>query len=271
MAKKQPQILVILSDLHCGSTVGLLPPEFDLQDGNRIQHNKYQAWLWQCWMDATGDYFRRHVGNDPFVLLLNGDLVEGNHHGTTQIVSADVADHVEAAIQCLEPLAKKAAQVHLTLGTECHTHSTEAAIGKKLGASKCPDTGKHAHYRIAFRVNGCVCSATHHCSATSRPWLESGEYCRAMHSERTECLRVGWDVPNLLIRAHRHRAGYFTDYAAGLVVTGAWQGLTRHGHKAVPGAVSQPSIAICDWRGCDEGELPVVRQRLYVPKAPVVL
>lgn len=271
MAKKAPQILVVLSDLHCGSTVGLLPPGFTAADGNEIRQNRYQEWLWACWTDATGDYFRRMVGDEPFVLLLNGDLIEGNHHGTKQIVSADVADHYEAAVQCLEPLAKKAAAVHITLGTECHTHSVEAGIGKKFGASKCPDTGKHAHARLTFRMCGCLVSATHHCSATSRPWLESGEYARALHGERTECVRAGWPVPQLLFRAHRHRAGYFTDYAAGLVVTGAWQGPTRHTHKAVPGAVCQPSIAVCDWRGKAEGQLPWIDQEVYSPPAPQVL
>lgn len=271
MAKKQPQILVVVSDLHCGSTVGLLPPGFIAADGNEIRQNRYQEWLWECWLDATGDYLRRMVGDDPFVLLINGDVIEGNHHGTTQIVSADVADHVEAAIECLEPLAKRAAQVHLTLGTECHTHSTEAGIGKKLGASKNPDTGKHAHSRLTFRINGCVCSATHHCSATSRAWLESGEYSRAMHGERAECLRAGWTVPDIIFRAHRHRAGFFTDNHSAMVVTGAWQGSTRHTHKAVPGAISEPTICVSDWRGRAEGQLPMVDQMVYAPKAPQVL
>lgn len=77
--KVEPKILVVLSDLHCGSTVGLLPPGFTAQDGNEIRQNRYQEWLWECWTDATGDYFRRHVGDEPFVLLLNGDLIEGIH------------------------------------------------------------------------------------------------------------------------------------------------------------------------------------------------
>lgn len=211
------------------------------------------------------------VNGDPFVLLVNGDVIEGIHHGTRQVISSDVTDHVTAAVDALRPLAEAAATTHLTLGTECHTQSTEAAIGKALKASKCAETGKHAHSRIVFSIKGCVLSATHHCSATSRPWLESGEYCRALHGERSECLRAGWPVPDLCVRAHRHRAGYFTDYQSGMVVTGAWQGLTRHGHKAVPGAVCEPSIAILDWRQVDEGELPIVHQRVYSPPAPQVL
>jgi hypothetical protein len=278
--KVDPKILVVISDTHCGSKVGLLPPGISDQDGNELKQNLYQQWLWECWLDATGDYFRRIVGDEPFVLLLNGDLVEGNHHGTKQAYP-DNLDHTAIALNAIRPVASKASMTHIVLGTECHTHSMESGIGAALTkgdekeprctVSTCKDTGKHAHARITFKVNGCLVSATHHCSATSRPWLESGEYGRALHSERGECLRAGWDVPQLLIRAHRHRAGFFTDYSAGLLITGAWQGLTRHGHKAVPGAVSEPSIAICDWRGCDEGELPVVRQRVYAPPAPEVL
>lgn len=124
------------------------------------------------------------VNGDPFVLLVNGDVIEGIHHGTRQVISSDVTDHVTAAVDALRPLAEAAATTHLTLGTECHTQSTEAAIGKALKASKCAETGKHAHSRIVFSIKGCVLSATHHCSATSRPWLESGEYCRALHGDR---------------------------------------------------------------------------------------
>ena len=56
MAKKlsRPRLLVVVSDLHCGSNVGLMPPDSEIIGGNTIGFgsNHHQRWLWECWQDA---------------------------------------------------------------------------------------------------------------------------------------------------------------------------------------------------------------------------
>lgn len=261
------KLLVVVSDLHCGSTVGLLPPGLNTADGTEMVQNAVQRWLWDCWQQAIA-FAERVVGDDECQLIVNGDCLEGLHHQSKQVISADIGDHITAAIEALQPLAGMADQTHIVVGTECHTQNAEHGIGKALNASINPATKRHAHDRLTLEFNGLLLSASHHTSATSRQWLESGEYSRAISQERLACSRAGWRVPDIYLRAHRHVSGFYTDFGSMMLCTGAWQMMTRHTFKAVPGAICEPTIAILDARDCDHGELPRVRVRKFSPPEP---
>ena len=70
----KPQLLVVVSDLHCGSTVGLLAPDAETHYGNTIGFgsNYHQEWLWDKWQEGMRRVFAL-AGDDPYVLLCNGD------------------------------------------------------------------------------------------------------------------------------------------------------------------------------------------------------
>jgi len=259
------KLLVLISDIHGGSTQSLLPPGFENHEGNPIGQNAVQRWLWSCWL-AAQKFADEVTGDDPFALLINGDAVEGNHHRTTQVISPEIGDHIRCAEQVLEHFTKRAARTFVVRGTECHTGDAEKAIGKALGAERHPATGAHAADAWDLEIMGVRINARHHCSATSRRWLESGEYSRFLINEQAEAIRNGERPPEICIRSHRHRGGHFLDGGGLALVTPAWQALTRHAHKVVPSARTQPGIQILDWRNRGHGELPEVHWRSY--KAP---
>ena len=60
------ELLVVVSDLHCGSDVGLLPPSSNLSTGNTIGigKNYAQEWLWDCWTDAIKQV-KKIAAKDP--------------------------------------------------------------------------------------------------------------------------------------------------------------------------------------------------------------
>ena len=83
-------IVVCVGDTHCGSTVGLCPPEgLELDDGGLYEPNKSQHWLWNNWVEAWAAIksVKRKNKKAKLHLILNGDLVDGDHHKTTQIAS----------------------------------------------------------------------------------------------------------------------------------------------------------------------------------------
>jgi hypothetical protein len=250
MTMKQPTDWFVISDTHFGSTVGLMPPSYESIGGQRIQPaNELQLWLWKGWETLTG-----MMGKD-YGLILNGDLVEGNHHRTTEVVSPDPADHHDMAVQALDPLAKRAACVYVVTGTECHTGDSEHGIAKAL-----PNTVKQTAKRPAFdhlrlKIHDFNLSATHHIGTTSRVYLESGQYSIQLGNERLEAVRMGAPVPDIIIRGHRHRGGFFSDGVSIIAVTGGWQGLTRYAHKVVPASIPMPAIIHLKFSG---GELPSV-------------
>lgn len=262
--KTKSKLVMVLSDLHVGSTVGLWPEGFVSNEGNTIGQNGLQKWLWSCWSDMTA-FTNRIIGNDEFDLVINGDLVEGIHHRTLQVMTPDVGDQTDAVKQVLGDFAQSCSNLHIIKGTECHTRNDEVRLGRALGATKDKSTGQNAWDSLDLEVHGTLYNFAHHISATARPYLEASAHSIALGSLTHSRARTGLPVPKVMVRAHRHRHGIWDDGNQMSVVTGAWQCLTRHGYKVVPDAVPQPSVVIFDHRLADKGELPLVHRRVYTP------
>lgn len=238
-ARKPITRFLLLSDLHCGSTKALCPPNFPLADDGYWGQTQKQAWIWDRWCEF-GEWATRNLGADPWGMIVNGDLIEGVHHKTKEVIHYDTGVHIAAAAAVLAPFAKRAARVFVTKGTEAHTgHTSEIAIGAMIGAVPDPNHDNdtiHAAEDWQIQAGTHLMSVWHHCSATSREWLESSEYSRFISHEQLQCSRAGHPVPSIFVRAHRHVPGVFQSPSGTAIVTPAWQILTRFGRKAVPGA-----------------------------------
>lgn len=262
--------LVCISDTHCGSAKAVMPAGLTDVNDNELVPNRIQSWLNTCWENSL-DWVLEICKGSSFALLLNGDLVEGIHHGTTQIVSPELADHVMIANALLSPLVERAERTFICQGTEVHTRNVENHLGNLFGAVKSKDTGRRTFEHLYVDIHSCRISATHHINATSRPYLEASQYSIHLGVERIEAVRSNQRAPDIVLRAHRHRYGLFDDGNGMLVVTPPWQALTRHGHKAVPAARCMPGIVILDWTNLPEGHLPRVERRIYEPEQPEVI
>jgi hypothetical protein len=263
--KSKAKAILLLSDLHIGSTVGLWPEGFIANEGFSIGQNKFQKWLWECWKDMLA-WSTKELNGCDYEVVLNGDLVEGIHHRTIQVMSADVGDQSTAVIEVLGQMAAKASRLHVIKGTECHTRNDEIRVGAALNATKDPATGQNAWDMLDLEVNGTLCNFAHHITATARPYLEASAHSIALGSITHSRARSGKPVPKVICRAHRHRHGIWSDGNQMSIITGPWQGLTRHGNKVVPDAIPQPSAVILDFRGLEAGELPIVKPRVYTAK-----
>jgi hypothetical protein len=266
----QPRVLVILSDIHAGSSKAVLPPGFVTVEGNEVKQNALQAWQWQCWLRMQ-DFVAARVGADQFGLVLNGDLVEGIHHGTKEIISSEVGDHATAAIQLLEPIAARAARVFVVRGTEAHVNNHEHTIAKKLGGVLNPELGIHAFDRLTLEVAGVRCVFRHHIGTTMRRGLAGSQLSLQLAEEQVEAANNGEPIPRVLACAHRHKGGVYKDDNGMCVITPAWQALTRFAHKVVSPARCKPGVIILDWRNCNEGDLPQVHEKYYAAPAPSVI
>ena len=256
-----------MSDLHCGSDVGLMHPEARIGQGNEISfgENYAQKWLWNCWLGAIKQV-SKIAGEDKFVLLCNGDLIEGIHHGSADVIAADMANHIEIAIECVRPLSSMAKHLLVTLGTECHTKGFEHDLAYSLGAE-----GGRAKNKWHFSINGVQCDATHHLGATSRSYLEASLLSISLGNARLQAYRAGHIPSRVFLRAHRHAGGWYSDGDCLIAVTGGFQMLTRHGFKCVPDAIPRPSVMVLDWRDKPDGALPSVHNIQFSPPQPEVL
>ncbi len=151
----------MVSDLHCGSTVGLCPPEVTVEGGGSYEANLVQRWMWECWEDCTGCVWKRkrsHQGDEmpgeisapnrkgwirrvakgrKWALVINGDAVEGTHHHQVEVIGNDVALHAAIARQILGALAEGADKVYFVRGTEVHVGTVENGLAVHIGAKYC--------------------------------------------------------------------------------------------------------------------------------------
>lgn len=262
--RSQIRAVAIISDPHIGSDEALLHPDFVTEKGQPIGQNPVMAWFWECWQIGHR-WLSEIVNPKEYALILNGDLIEGNHHRTTEIWHPDTRNQVKAAKEILGPVARRAAKTYVVRGTECHVGGSEISIADYLEAEKHPTTGSRYWDHLRADICGVRMSVRHHFPATSRSYLEASQHSIQLGNAVNEAVRRGGVAPQVLIGAHRHRTGHFCDGNRLTVVTGAWQALTRHGHKVVPDGVPCPSIYILDWRDVRDGELPIVHFKRFNP------
>jgi len=260
MKNKKPVGLVCVSDLHVGGSTALWPPDGELESGNIVTHGKnvHQEWLWKVWLD-TIKTAKEHFGKDPWVLAVNGDALEGAHHGSKELCAAIEADHMEAAIKCLRPLSELAAKTFLIRGTECHTKDYERVIAKSLKA-------EYAGDHLLLEVHGTLIDLAHHMPTSGRAYLEAGALSILMGNSRLNYARTNQRLPKVFIRSHRHVGGVYSDGTAAIVATGAYQLLTRFGRKVVGESICRPAFAILDWRGRPKDSVPAITLPTYDPE-----
>ena len=263
--KSKNKVLMTFSDIHVGSTVALWPEGFVSNEGNPIGQNKFQKWLWSCWLDMQ-KWATNVIGDDEFDLVINGDIVEGIHHKSLQVMTPDLGDQIAAVKQVLGVFAEKADKIHLIKGTECHTTTQEIHVGRALNASIDPITQQNAWDNLDLQMNGVLYNFAHHISSTARTYLEASAHSIMLGNLTHARARTKRPVPDVMVRAHRHRHGIWEDGNQISAICGAWQGLTRHGHKVVPDAIPQPSVIVFDHRGQAAGELPRIHRKIYTAK-----
>ena len=266
--EKKTELLIDVSDIHCGSDVGLAPPSVKTESGNEISfgENIHQAWLWENWCIAQ-KWLKEIIGNSIAALLVNGDATEGCHHrNESELIAAAIETHTSMAVRCLSPVAKLCKRVFVTKGTACHTLNMENRLAEKLGAVN----GK-AQNQWLLEINGCLVDAKHHMTTTSRANLEASAMSILMGNAVLNRSRNDHRIPKVFLRAHRHCGGYYSDGTRLFGVTGGWQFLTRHGFKVVPDSIPQPSILVLDWRDKKPGELPQVHEKKFdSPQSEIV-
>ena len=269
----KPLLLAITSDHHTNSTIGLCPPEgVKLDDGGRYLPGKVQRWMWECWED----YWRKiktlqHETKAELWCLFNGDLVDGGpHHGTTQIVSANLEIQSYIADRTFGvPLALNPSHTFVVRGTEAHvgpSASSEEALARHLKAERDGDRWSFWHLRLEERGTRLDCQ--HHGRSGFRPWTEQNALALLANQIFLEHARKGIPHPQLAIRSHFHKYGDSHDASPTRVIqTPAWQVKTAYAHKVVPESIADiGGVSIL----LQEGNPPTVQAHLYPVDLPPI-
>jgi hypothetical protein len=243
-----------------------------LDEGDRYLPSKSSLWLWHNWTDFHA-HVRAHVDSVGGELwnVFNGDLTEGAHHGTTQVVSGNpesqayLCDRVFGVAQANQP-----AHTFIVRGTEAHVGpagSTEEAFARGLKAERNPESGKWSWWHLRLAPHGVLLDFQHHPSTRGNlPWTGPQAAQRLAFRIWAEHALRGLPHPQMAIRSHTHVTRDSGDaYPTRAIITPSWQLKTAHAYK-----VAADSIA--DVGGLIVTVLPdrtySVQTMLYLPQGP---
>jgi hypothetical protein len=228
-------IVIAVSDLHTNSTIALAPPKVTLDDGGSYVASVAQIYLWRKWQ-----LFWKRVAEVkaeaglPVVTVINGDICDGDHHNTGQIITRNDATQIDIALEVLDPLTAVSDRIFVLRGTEAHVgHSAwrEELVAKEIGAIQ--DGENHTFWHLFAEFGGVTFDIQHHGeSGSMRPWTAGGEANRIAAIVAYEYADTGTKPPQVALRAHRHGwRDSGTTHATQVFVTPPWQLTTAFGHR----------------------------------------
>lgn len=242
---RRPIVLAHVSDIHAGGTTALCPEVVSLDDGGEYRASKVQRWLFQCWEQywaRVGDV-RAQLKAELYVVF-NGDLVEGDHHNTSKIISRNLGAQKIAVAEIVKvPLALKPDRIVVVRGTEAHvgdSGSSEESVADGLKRDKRPivcdqETGAASWWHWRPELQGVRLDITHHGRAGQRQHTEASAMALYAHDIFLAHTKDGDPHPHLSMRGHHHRWGDSGDAAPTRVVrSGCWQFGTGHVKKVAP-------------------------------------
>lgn len=196
--------IIVIADTHIGSSVALCPPGQNLDDGGTYQLSKPQRYLWYKWQEFVETIQSIPA---PRILVLNGDLVEGDDRGRSyQLITHNRATILRIAATVLEPVVSLCDALYVVRGTAAHASKSaqlEEELGRDLGAVQHPDTEAFSWWRLYLDVEDVRLDIAHHGRGLGiSPTASAINYAR---QAELSALRRNRRPPNLVIRSHNHR------------------------------------------------------------------
>lgn len=272
----RPILLAVVSDVHAGGTTALCPDKILLDDGGEYHASKAQRWLFQCWREYWERIAEKRAElKAELYVVFNGDAVEGDHHHTTQIMSANpnaqaAAWNAAASV----PLALKPDRIVVIRGTAAHvgnSASAEERIADGFRRDKRPiisesESGTASWWHWRPELQGVRLDFTHHGRMGRLPRTRGSNLVLYAFDILDEHAQDGHAPPHLCFRAHNHKRGDTgTACRVRVVATGAWQLGTEHVKKVAPDSLADIGGA---YAVIDRGEYDV-RQVTFQAERPI--
>ena len=238
--------LVVVSDLHVGSVVGLWPLGVPLDEGGELIPNLVQGAILRWWREFWDDFVPQRAKKRQRIIVVNGDLVEGTFHNVAALCAPNSSDQRKAAIALLEKERRKGDVLYVVRGTEAHaglSGGDEEAIGQALDCPVERGTGQYSRWHLLLKIHGVVLSFAHHIGVTQSPASEGTALTTQLVLAMKEAGQWGNVLPDLIIRSHRHR--FWMSAAPGqrgthtIITTPGWQGKTPFVQRISPATMPQ--------------------------------
>ena len=262
-------ILAVVSDLHVGSTLGLIPSSgADLDDGGHYRPNDAQLWLHSCFVNFTQRVRASVKRGDQLHVIVNGDAVD-RITKSAQVWSVNDVDVIRAAVNVLGPLREmvKGGGFFVVRGTETHvglSGALEEALAVQLRATPWPaDAATRSVFYLRLQLSGVGIDVAHHGRAGTHEWTRTNPLGAMAVNLALEYAKHDERLPALAIRSHTHRyADSGDNFPIRMLATPAWQLQTAYGQKIAPGRLPDIGGVLV---ACEGGRADVTCVR-YLPQ-----
>jgi len=269
--------LVVISDTHCGCKMALCPPKITLDTGGTYEASAFQAEVLKCWNEFWDDWVPKVTRGEPFDVVLNGDAMDGRHHGSSTPITNNLADQQNVAYEILAPIADRANDFYFIRGTRAHTGESaenEERLAEALMAVRHPATGRRSSYELYYKLGGkCLVHLSHHIGVTSSQAYASTAPTKELTEFFADSAMWRKQPPDVIVRSHRHRHIEIkvpTGNTYGIVfVTAGWQLKTPFVFMMPGGRTTQPQIGGSLIRQGDEEHY--TRHRTWSTKRPATV
>lgn len=252
--------LIVISDLHINSTVGLCAEAPGLDDGGNYCPSKSQRWLKEKFDDFH--YFCNNLGGEN-IFVLNGDVVDVNRHSQHQLITSNISNIISHAESLINPLIN-GNKVFLVRGTEAHVGQSgeiEDILAKKIYAEEID--GRYSHWQLNLNVEGVLFDITHHGTVGSKPWNKYSALSSTASEMIINAVTFNQQLPNVVIRSHRHTfADTHDNFPVRIISTPAWQLSTAFSYRIGSGLADIGGLVF----RCENGKYEMIKQ-LYKPES----
>lgn len=241
-------VFAIVSDLHCGSTLGLCPPSgVQLDEGGWYTPSFAQKALWGAWEEYWQTVKATLREGDRLFVVIQGDWVDGDHHGTAQIISRNMAATQHAiALATIQPaIDLNPTRFIVIRGTEVHVGGSgahEEALARDLpiptiGNDK---TGALSHWHWQCESQGVLMDFAHHGSVGKLPHTRSNPAKTLAVKIMVAAAKHGTRMPDVVYRSHAHQAAdTFSEFPVRVIQTRAWQLSTAYVERIAAGSLPE--------------------------------
>lgn len=232
--------LLVLSDGHSNSTVGLAKPSIELDDGDSVSAGIARRFVWQTYtgiLDTAVERAKKY--NAELYGLLNGDAIElAAKHASSQVITINREEAIRVAQETYEPFFERCKGVFVTRGTEAHTGlsatAEEAVAANFTNIIRNPDTDRASWWWLPLELDGVRFDIAHHpkVGPGGRPMNKQAGILRLASDSLFEYANDGQPLPHVVIRSHLH--GYrdsLDTFRVRAVITPAMSLLTAHTHR----------------------------------------
>lgn len=204
-------IVVFVNDLHIGHPFAVCPVSWVLHEGNVFTPNELQVQIRGHWV-ACWQHVKQVRKGKKLIVVSVGDLIEGNHHETTQLITQRIDTQEQMAVAVLEEAMKLAGfrrgdQIRFVTGTPAHDGNGLQSVERIARSILDTDQdGRVSYDRLRFRAGGHLFDVAHQPGSGpgGRAWVYGNSFQAWLKSLYYESLETGQPVPNYVIRAHYH-------------------------------------------------------------------